>query len=913
MIPCARRACPAIPTLVCLILLCIHTPPSRAAYDRPGPQPDRDHAGVLALNGEFVHNVGELQINITNFGLIGSHPGLARSYSDAPSAMWPAGSGIEYLFAAGLWIGAIRNGVPLVTTGQFESEMRSSPDDPLDTIWETHQGADGGRRYPDPSEDDDRDGLIDEDPLNGLDDDLDGSVDEDFAAIGNQMFRTVMRDNTALIMETLPDHEPLNLRIVQQSYAWEDDATDDFVGFDYEVTNIGVQPLRQIYVGFFADPDIGSRDQDGVSSDDVHGWFRGSILAADNSLVPITVAYMYDDDGDNGTAPGWFGIMFLDHPIDPAGETAPVRVSITSYNAFAGRAEFSRGGDPTNDAERYELLSTRQFDFPVGPDKANDFRILLGTGPFARLEPDETLKFSACMVVGRGQDGLLQHAADAALTYFGANFDKDLDPSTGIEGRENRICAEDFGSPAADPLNPIFSLFLNPCDTLGLEEGSQFPPTIDASDLDDDGCVYVNSDCYFEVERRGGLNNCAMEALLPPDQLGGCTGVEGKEFQVRWLIGLAPVAPDLRLWQTDNRTHVFWNSMSEIVPDVRLQVVDFESYRIWRADGWDRPFGTSVSNGPEASLWSLIAEFDEVNFFVDRRVVDGRPTTENLPLGANTGLDVVRYVPWMYREGTEQSREGESAKIFVRELLEDPDFDFLNATLDPSEFVRYRGKDGAITPVGRKYPRIRDFEGSYDVLDTAYWVETGLDFYEYVDEDVFNGLAYFYAVTATDHKTDAAGGQAIPTGAGLAGDPQSNFGFAVPRFAAQTAQERAAEGQDVFVFPNPATRESLAEFSQFNPNADDPTGVRVMFANLPASRNLISIYTLAGDLVESIEHDGTRMDCPEDLGFGNCAGSAFWNLVSRNGQEVVSGIYLFSVESDDPEFDRVVGRFVVVR
>jgi hypothetical protein len=86
-----------------------------------------------------------------------------------------------------------------------------------------------------------------------------------------------------------------------------------------------------------------------------------------------------------------------------------------------------------------------------------------------------------------------------------------------------------------------------------------------------------------------------------------------------------------------------------------------------------------------------------------------------------------------------------------------------------------------------------------------------------------------------------------------------------------------------------------------------------MFANLPASRNTIKIFTLAGDLVEVIDHDGTVADCDDDSGFGNCSGSAFWNLVSRNGQEVVSGIYLFSVESADAAFDNVVGRFVVIR
>jgi hypothetical protein len=104
------------------------------------------------------------------------------------------------------------------------------------------------------------------------------------------------------------------------------------------------------------------------------------------------------------------------------------------------------------------------------------------------------------------------------------------------------------------------------------------------------------------------------------------------------------------------------------------------------------------------------------------------------------------------------------------------------------------------------------------------------------------------------------------------------------------------------VVPNPATRESLSEFSQLFPNADDPTGVRVEFRNLPRSKNTVKIFTLSGDLVVEIPHDGREGD-----------GSVSWNLVSRNGQEIVSGIYLYSVESDDDKFNRVVGKFTVIR
>jgi hypothetical protein len=297
-------------------------------------------SGVFALDGEFVHNVGELQMNITNWVLIGSRPGTGTAFSESPSAMWPAGSGVEYLWAAGLWVGAIKNGVPLVTTGQFTTEMLASPDDPLDTVWTTYQGAPGGKRYPDPGEDDDGDGQINEDPINGRDDDNDNQIDEDFGAISNQMFRCTMRDNTALVIEARPEHEPLNIRVIQQSYAWENDDVDDFIGFEFDIVNIGVQPLEDMYVGFFADCDIGPRGQGGVAEDDMPGFFDGAVRAADNSLVPISVAYMYDCDGDGGQAPGFIGIMYLDHPIDPSGEIAPQRVGITSFNHFSGNQPF---------------------------------------------------------------------------------------------------------------------------------------------------------------------------------------------------------------------------------------------------------------------------------------------------------------------------------------------------------------------------------------------------------------------------------------------------------------------------------------------------------------------------------------------------------------------------------------------
>ena len=78
--------------------------------------------------------------------------------------------------------------------------------------------------------------------------------------------------------------------------------------------------------------------------------------------------------------------------------------------------------------------------------------------------------------------------------------------------------------------------------------------------------------------------------------------------------------------------------------------------------------------------------------------------------------------------------------------------------------------------------------------------------------------------------------------------------------------------------------------------------MRVTFTNLPMASNTIKIYTVSGDLVQTLEHNG--------LGG---SGHYSWNLMSRSGQEIVSGVYLYTVESDDDSFEDFVGKFVVVR
>jgi hypothetical protein len=190
-------------------------------------------------------------------------------------------------------------------------------------------------------------------------------------------------------------------------------------------------------------------------------------------------------------------------------------------------------------------------------------------------------------------------------------------------------------------------------------------------------------------------------------------------------------------------------------------------------------------------------------------------------------------------------------------------------------------------------------------------------YYRYVDREVKNGFMYFYSVTAFDSTTEL--GRTTELGG---------------RRSAVEAEGVAPEasvstGQNVWVVPNPyrgysniADRPSSWDLT---PNASDPTGTHIDFMGLPSGRWTIRIYTVSGDLVAEIRSEDSVNESvrpPLITPTGTTVpgynrqqdhandGQARWNLISRNGQDIVSGIYLFTVESGE---GTQRGRFIVIR
>jgi hypothetical protein len=162
--------------------------------------------------------------------------------------------------------------------------------------------------------------------------------------------------------------------------------------------------------------------------------------------------------------------------------------------------------------------------------------------------------------------------------------------------------------------------------------------------------------------------------------------------------------------------------------------------------------------------------------------------------------------------------------------------------------------------------------------------------YRVLDRKVLNGFDYLYLVTTVGQRTvtlQGGGTRVEQIESPLVAAIDS---IVVPHVTA------AGHAGGVWVVPNPY-RASAAWDRQ--PIRGDPFGRHVDFLGLPAAQCTIKIWTLAGDLVAKLEHDGRNGD-----------GQAAWNLISRNGQDVESGIYLFTVDSS---LGRQVGRFVIIR
>ena len=689
--------------------------------------------------------------------------------------------------------------------------------------------------------DDDEDGMIDEDFLDGYDNDGDGRIDEDFSAISSQMFAYRYTDTEPISREIYPDHNPLEIAVRQESYQWDTDRFDDFIAVEYHITNTGNNFLEDVYVGMFVDGDAGPRDRSNYWEDDLVAIRDLTLLCTDlGPIVLRNIAYTYDADGDDGQTEGLFGLMFLGHETDGRGADAPYAVGISSYQYFSGTQAFDFGGDPTNDFERYEIMT--RGGGQIESSAPRDYRMLVSAGPFAVLEPGETMELQFAFIMGGSEEDLFKNAASAQALFKGAWFDIDGDPTTGVEGQE---------TPVPGPATAVWvdscrkDLLSDPgCDTERAGRGfNKSVPIVPEGEV-----LWTNSDCLTECDFK------FFCGFIEADSLRFRTGVGGRETNVNWITNTPPPPPNSRFDDASaDGVVIYWDDLSEQTRDSKTQRLDFEGYQIWRADDWTRPLGTSQRTGPPTELWAAVRQMDLDNGF-----------------GEDTGLDAYHYEPLEHILSDAQKRDFiDAMKEFMTEFpLDDPPCP-QGVTVAVCDTLRALARYEMDLPGGHRY-------------------------YRFVDSRVHLGRPYFYAVVAFDH---AFFGQSLIEG--MAGDPAGAFFYVEPKSAAQPPE--TYNSNEIYVVPNPVTNEALDAW-RLGPTNLDPSGEKVEFRNLPRARGTIRIFTLAGDHVQSLDFDASG---------GN--GTVEWDMITRNGQSITSGIYLYSVDFENDQFERVIKKFVVIR
>ncbi|MBU1920169.1 hypothetical protein KKG66_04935, partial [bacterium] len=101
---------------------------------------------------------------------------------------------------------------------------------------------------------------------------------------------------------------------------------------------------------------------------------------------------------------------------------------------------------------------------------------------------------------------------------------------------------------------------------------------------------------------------------------------------------------------------------------------------------------------------------------------------------------------------------------------------------------------------------------------------------------------------------------------------------------------------DVYVYPNPYRGSHAREQAGVERSGSRFYDRQIYFANLPETC-IIRVFSLAGDHLATIQHSGATSQ-------------AAWNMITRHSQEIVSGIYYYTVEANGDFF---IDKFVVIK
>ncbi len=236
-----------------------------------------------ALFEDAVIDIGNLGLTVTNAGFIGRAT-VRNSPTGPPSFEYPIDSGVEHLFEAGLWVGAVRSdGVISVRTGAVTTPNGYSPGR---TGYEFAQASSFTTQSTLPTSDffTNR-----------------GVSHQDFIA-------TYVDTARVLPVTSIPMPDPqgrLGLAVVQSSYAWNFPFTEYFAILNFDIVNISAEPLDSVYVGLYHDLVV--RNINTTTEGGGAFFSKGGL----GYIEDLTTSYAFNAGGEEETINTYGAITFL--------------------------------------------------------------------------------------------------------------------------------------------------------------------------------------------------------------------------------------------------------------------------------------------------------------------------------------------------------------------------------------------------------------------------------------------------------------------------------------------------------------------------------------------------------------------------------------------------------------------------
>src|SRR5262245_23965237 len=904
-----------------------------------------------------VLNVGNVVMKVTNYGIIGNP---YTNISSDPSGQWPGASGIEYLNFIALAVGAVNptaTDPTAIRRVSYIGEWWPPTPNPEDRMYRAYDGIINGARLI--NDDSDHNAFtgeenIDEDFLDGHDNDGDGKIDEDFGALGQLEYTCLMRDDTpaAYASSTTEAHVALAVETQESGWAYSVPGFTDFDVVQWDVYNRSGHTLDSMFFGIRIDIDAGPASSSTYYSDDfdVPEFPQGDFVVpvdpsdprfqsfTDNAGRTDTLCKQMhvrvhgfstvDNDGDEGRTPGTASLLLFGHTLDPLGIRAPSRVGFRAFRSFINGTPYLSNGNPNTDAQRFEFFTSHQNIDPESGaitsepgDQQGDYSAWASVGPFLNVPDGGMISCTIGFAVGpQNHDQDLKYPAEYQKYQNGQLSLEDLFGE--YPALENAFTAQVAYEGVYELPRPGFTDKVPNC--AGCESGIKLAKGESPTVL---------------VERCEGRESIPKQvtdnAYTWFDfDCDPCTGVYDRGTQQgyylrHWNAESPPPSPNLNVSSTynysanpnrviaggDNQIRLAWDNVSETTPDPKSGMFDFRSYRVWKVSGWQRPPGSS---GPNDEDWSLLAEYRQWDYLDSNFVHDPGNDTLICPKIFVPNYYYPAGSPHCSQPGTVAvqlanggCRDTATVGICLRngDLWDKQSGDVLRP--QPVDCVRSN-------PLDPTSPCVRDSGTALggdpsNPEDKRYATHYPIGRYQIVDHEVKNGFVYFYSVTAGDSTG----------GAELYGRRSSVESDQV------TPQSSIKTGKSVWVVPNPyrGFRNITERPSSWDltPNATDPTGTHIDFMGLPSGPWKIRIYTVSGDLVaelhdsdpvnQSLRGNVTGPDGKARPGYNRQQdnpndGQARWDLISRNGQDIVSGIYMFVVDSKEGQQR---GKFIVIR